>query len=66
VRIAFSVILVSAWPNCSAMTAIGMPRVASVEPCVWRSTWNETAGLIFPRASNSFCVPSEFENLHAR
>ena len=27
--------------------AIGTPRMASVKPCVWRSTWNETAGLIF-------------------
>ena len=23
--------------------------MASVEPCVWRSTWNEIAGLIFAR-----------------
>jgi hypothetical protein len=36
------------------MTPIGTPRIASVEPCVWRSTWNEIAGLIFAcrQASN--------------
>jgi hypothetical protein len=29
---------VSAWPSCSAMTPIGTPRMASVEPCVCLST----------------------------
>jgi len=37
---------VSAWPSCSAITPIGTPRMASVEPCVWRNTWKDTAGLI--------------------
>ena len=35
-RVMLSVIRVSAWPSCSAMTAIGTPFIASVDPCVWR------------------------------
>jgi hypothetical protein len=35
------------------MIPIGTPRIASVDPWVWRSTWNETAGLIFARLQAS-------------
>jgi hypothetical protein len=34
-------------------TPIGTPFMASAEPCVWRSTWNEISGLIFARRQAS-------------
>jgi hypothetical protein len=48
-----NVIRVSAWPSCSEMTPIGTPFMASAEPCVWRSTWNEISGLVFARRQAS-------------